>query len=233
MTSASKPVIAVTGPHHWFRPGWWALNIALRCLGAKPLYFHSRNHLSLSSKPIQGIIISGGSDIEPIHFAADPLEHYRYDRERDHFEMQMIEQALSANIPLLGICRGMQLINVVYGGNLYLNISQQRQFTSNRPSVLPQKWAMLAPHTLLKNCIGGNYSRLKINSLHRQAINALGSHLKAVAHDADGFIQAVEHTQDWVVGVQWHPEYLTWAKPQRQLFKALIEASRKTPKEGS
>lgn len=230
MTTSTRPVIAVTGAHHWFKPGWWALNITLRCLGAKPLYLHSRNYQTLPRDHIQAIIISGGSDVEPVHFAADPLKHYRYDRERDQFEMHMIEAALKSQIPLLGICRGMQLLNVVLGGDLHVNICKQRYHTSNRPSAWPQKWANLQRPSLLHQRLGGDRDRVRINSLHKQAINNLGTGLNASAHDNDGFIQAIEHPIGWLAGVQWHPEYLAWSAPHRQLFRSLVNAARATNK---
>lgn len=221
-----RPLVAVTGPHKRLRIAWWATRFMLFMCGLRGVY------LSAGSPelkyPVHGIVIGGGNDIEPEHYGAltDPARDY--DPERDRFEMHMIRRALEADIPILGICRGAQLMNVVAEGSLYQDIRPYRKRTSNRSHITPVKWVELASNSELRRFIGE--ARVRVNSLHSQAINRLGRGYKVIGRDADGFIQAIEgirseqKTESFRLGVQWHPEYLPYKKPQRQLFRLFAQA---------
>jgi len=218
-----RPLIAVTGPHKRLRTAWWATRFQLSLHNVRTVYLTSRS--SFPAEPIHGIVIGGGNDIEPEHFGENKHPERNYDPERDIFEMGMIRRAMEDNIPMLGICRGAQLINVVFGGSLHLDIRPQRRLTPNRNTTRPCKWVTLEPASQLHRTLGRH--QLKVNSLHRQAIDQLGDGLTVVGLDADGFVQAIEGNFGFLWGVQWHPEYLPYVKSQRQLFRAFADAARR------
>lgn len=222
-----RPLVAVTGPHARLRTAWWATRFMLAMQGLRATYLTARD--PLPREPIYGIVIGGGNDIEPEHYGGNGLPERVYDPERDIFEMAMIRRAMQDNIPMLGICRGAQLINVVFGGSLHLDIRHLRKHTSNRDSIRPVKWVELEVTSRLH--AHANASRLRVNSLHRQAIDQLGQGLTVVGRDDDGFIQAIEGNFGFLLGVQWHPEYLPYLRSQRRLFGLFADAVRQTSRE--
>lgn len=173
-----------------------------------------------SSKTLDALIIGGGNDIAPEHYKGDLEAPVKFDPERDLLEIRWIRYALDHKIPLLGICRGAQLINVVLGGNLHQDIRFLRRLTYNRPGLLPTKQVALENSSgLARICKKQN---LRVNSLHHQAIRDPGRGLHVVGRDLDGIIQAVETFDGHkIIGVQWHPEYLFYLPAQFALFKWL------------
>lgn len=172
-----------------------------------------------------GIIIGGGSDIDPGLYGGDDDGASQLDPQRDAFEIEIIEHALQTNLPILGICRGAQLINVVLGGSLYSDIRDLRSRTSNRRTPFPRKTASLEADSILTTLT--NRQQLRINSLHHQAIEKTGRHLRVIARDLDDFVQAVESTEHrFLLGTQWHPEYLSYMKAHRMIFRHLVEEAR-------
>ena len=218
----TRPLIAVTGPSKRLRTAWWATRTMLKLQGLRAVYLTSRS--AFPSEPVHGIIIGGGNDIEPEHYGENKHPDRPYDPERDIFEMTMIRRAMEDNIPMLGICRGAQLINVVFGGSLHLDIRDQRKHTSNRNALRPIKWVELDHASRLHRHL--RLGKIKVNSLHRQAIDQLGNGLTVIGRDADGFVQAVEGNFGFLLGVQWHPEYLPYVKSQRRLFGLFANAVR-------
>lgn len=216
------PLVAVTGPAKRFKPAWWATRFNLALSGVDSLYLTAAS--PTTERPVQGVIIGGGDDIEPIHYGAQGDAGSVYDPERDAFEMAVIRHCLNRRVPLLGICRGAQLINVVLGGSLFSDIRPLRKRTPNYNSVLPVKWVSLDPHKDLSFFM--QKTVVKVNSLHSQAVDRLGEGLECVARDRDGFVQAIEHAEGFVLGVQWHPEYLPYQPAQRRLFDAFTNAVR-------
>ena len=146
------------------------------------------------------------------------------DPERDRLEMEWIHKALASNLPLLGICRGAQLINVVLGGPLHQDIRPLRKRTYNRAGLLPTKQMRLESGSLLAQVCGKEF--LRVNSLHHQAIKDPGKELKVVGRDLDEITQAVECTAGRrIIGVQWHPEYLFYLPSQLALFRWLLQSA--------
>jgi putative glutamine amidotransferase len=151
------------------------------------------------------------------------------DKERDRLEKALINRALDEHKPMLGICRGMQLLNVVLGGTLnrqlegfYIEIPRTR-------SLLPVKRVTLKPGTRL--AVVFNREDLWVNALHNQAVNTLGKGLRVAACEATGVIQAIEAEQGWSVGVQWHPEYLPQKPTQQRLFQELVQTAMRAMEE--
>ncbi|QOC22951.1 gamma-glutamyl-gamma-aminobutyrate hydrolase family protein [Wenzhouxiangella sp. AB-CW3] len=145
-------------------------------------------------------------------------------RARDVLEKDLISRALANRVPLMGICRGMQLINVVTGGSLYQNIEGFYEEYPAIRSVLPRKQVNILPATRLAAITG--VDTLHVNALHSQAIDRLGKALRVSAVEPNGIVQAIESADDrFIIGVQWHPEYLPQRRRQRALFRALVGAS--------
>ena len=225
MPERNRPQVLVTGPHKRLRYGWWGTRLQCWMAGLKA---HYRTAVHATIPPdIHGVIIGGGDDIEPVHYGLSASAGRNYDPERDAFEMHMVRCALESDIPILGICRGAQLINVVLGGSLHADIRPHRRHTPNRYTAFPVKSAIVLPDSGLHDYLGRK--RVRINSLHNQAVDEVGDGLQVAAKDEDEFVQAIEHTgRRFVVGVQWHPEYLPYKSAQRQLFQAFARAVAKT-----
>ncbi len=145
---------------------------------------------------------------------------------RDRLELDLLEEATEKGFPVLGICRGMQLINVFYGGTLHQEVDQFYGETGHPHTAWPYKWIALKPGTTLQDIF--DTTRLKVNALHHQAVNKLGRGIETVGIDSAGVIQAVEHRdKPFVLGVQWHPELLPQIPIQKRIFYALIAAARR------
>lgn len=216
---ADRPRVGVTSNGRRWAPGWWCAALALRLAGAVPERISVRHQPS--GKPFDAMIIGGGSDISPEHYGGDLDARVKLDLARDQLEMDYIRYALQQKIPVLGICRGAQLINVVCGGKLYQDIRMMRKLTHNRPGLLPTKQVRVDHGSRLADIC--RKTRLRVNSLHHQAIREAGENLKVVARDLDNITQAVEDVSGRaVIGVQWHPEYLFYLPSQFALFRWLL-----------
>jgi len=147
------------------------------------------------------------------------------DGDRDALETELLQQALTEGKPVLGICRGAQLLNVVNGGTLYQELSDFYEEAANLDTIWPLKSVDLVSHSRLAMTLGR--TRCPVNSMHRQAIRDPGRDLTVVARDRHNVTQAIELDGNaWVIGVQWHPEYLPQRREQRRLFRALVTAAR-------
>lgn len=153
-------------------------------------------------------------------------QHAAVDKHRDDLEFEMLKQALQQNKPVLGICRGMQLINIHMGGDLHQNISGFYGEREPVSTLLPKKVVTLADNSLIAGIIGEH--RTQVNALHSQAVNKTGEHLRVVAIEfPNNIVQAIEHeSYPFLLGVQWHPEYLIQLPEQRAVFKRLVESAR-------
>lgn len=227
---AERPLIGVTGPAGGPAVAWWATRLSLWLAGARAYRLTSENYRQRHTELLQGVIIGGGDDIDPELYGGHDDGRAPIDPERDRFEIAMIEEALATHLPVLGICRGAQLINVVLGGSLYGDIRELRRRTSNRRTPLPRKTALGTGEGRLPEIL--RRRRWRINSLHHQAIDRLGEGLVVAARDLDDFVQAVESVDHrLIVGVQWHPEYLPYLGHQRRLFRYLVQCARETAPE--
>jgi putative glutamine amidotransferase len=228
MSASKKPLIAVTGPSRKLTFGWWATQSILRLLGCRCCYVTADS--PVLPEGVRGVVIGGGSDIEPLHYGLMHNPGVTYDPRRDKLEMAVIKAAIANDLPMLGICRGAQLINVVKGGTLHVDIRPMRQFTSNRYSALRIKDVELLPDSRLAKQL--QVSSLRINSLHNQAINQIADSLNIIAKDRDGFVQAFECMEgSFILGTQWHPEYLTYRKHHRAIFKCFIRVVKQSSAE--
>jgi len=177
---------------------------------------------------LDGILFSGGGDINSqIYGKESEGLVLGIDAQRDAYELALFDLALENDIPYLGICRGIQLVNVALGGSLFRDLKQERP-SSGEHDWFPSRQYLPHSVTLEPNCrlIEIGYSNdIKVNSLHHQGIHELGKSLKPIAHARDGLIEAVELTgHRFGLAVQWHPEWLTDQQPARALFELFIKA---------
>ena len=182
---------------------------------------------------IDGLLLSGGSDLHPEYYGEEPMPELNVTiPERDEFEMAVVGCALRRGLPIFGICRGMQLLNVALGGTLYQDIPAQlgRETLKHRQET--PKWQPTHEIEVHKASvvaeITGRYA-VKVNSYHHQAIKDLAEGLVISARSADGVIEAVEYrelSERWVVGVQWHAEAMRGVGHEhRAFFSAHVEAA--------
>ena len=178
----------------------------------------------------EGLVLTGGEDIDPSHYGAEPSAALgSVDAERDRFELALFAAARSAGLPILGICRGIQLINVALGGTLYQDLPSERPGpVDHNPGAARNArthHVCLAPGSRAAHALG--VDRLVPNSFHHQAIRDLAPTLVASGWSDDGVIEAVETRADdgWLLAVQWHPEEMHADRlaPEGGLFKALVE----------
>lgn len=174
---------------------------------------------------LDGLLVSGGNDLSPALYGGEET-HARIDPARDQHELEALELADARQWPVLGICRGSQLLNVAAGGNLHPDINHMRRRTSKRPHLMPRKLVMIERSSQLASIT--RHVVVRVNSLHHQAVDRLGDGFDVVARDRDGIVQAIERPAGpFRLGVQWHPEYLPCLAAQRRLFRALVDACRR------
>jgi putative glutamine amidotransferase len=180
---------------------------------------------------LDGVLLTGGGDIEPARFN-EPAHPTLVDVSplRDALELEIVELALDDAVPLLAICRGLQVLNVALGGTLYQDLPTDKPSAVAHSQKEPRHQAthavkVMSEGTRLASIIG--VPELEVNSFHHQAIKRLAPRLREVAWAPDGVIEAVEMEDDrFVVAVQWHPEDLVAHDPAaRSLFAALTTAA--------
>lgn len=177
---------------------------------------------------LDGLVLAGGGDIAPTKEARDPDLFREVDRSRDIWESALLAAALAADKPVLGICRGLQLMNTALGGSLWEDLPSQCpgpvEHEQKQPRARGGHEVFLEPGTRLAKAL--EFSQFMVNSGHHQGIKDLAGTLIATAKAGDGLIEAVEHRQArFVVGVQWHPEGRPADIHCRALFAALIMAA--------
>ncbi|WP_320778716.1 gamma-glutamyl-gamma-aminobutyrate hydrolase family protein [Streptomyces sp. CRN 30] len=228
-----RPLIGVStyleGAARW---GVWELEAALLPAGYPRLVQQAGGlaamlppdvpeHAAAAVARLDGLVIAGGPDVEPVRYGAEP--HPRTGppaRARDTWELALIEAALAARLPLLGICRGMQLLNVALGGTLVQHLDGHAEvvgvFGGHRVEPVPgTRYAGVVPEATF------------VPTYHHQAVDRLGTGLMPSAHAADGTVEALElpSADGWVLGVQWHPEM----GEDVRVMRALVEAARPEP----
>lgn len=181
---------------------------------------------------IDGLIIPGGDDIHPKSYNQEFI-HSKTESNipRDDFELLITQKALEKHIPFLGICRGMQLLNVVCNGDLIQHIPDYLKNSDiNHQPAIELKSQLSHPITIEPNTILArlaNNNEIFVNSNHHQAVGKLGSGLKIAAVAPDGIIEAIESIiHKFVLGVEWHPEYLNDNGLDLNIFKEFIKATR-------
>ncbi len=178
---------------------------------------------------IDGLVLTGGADMSPRSYGAEPLRpEWQGDPVRDVYEIELLQLAMSRNKPVLGVCRGTQVLNVALGGTLYQDIELEHEHTEKRVHRLWEIYDQHAheisiePGSWLGRWYGEDRPLARVNSVHHQAIRKLGRDLVVEARSVpDGIVEAVRYAPEgdrpapWLYGVQWHPEFMAPADPAR------------------
>jgi putative glutamine amidotransferase len=182
---------------------------------------------------VDGLVLTGGGDLCPELYGEQPVpEAAGMSPERDRMELEALRIALERGVPVLAICRGLQLLNVAMGGSLWQDLPSQRPGVVGHAQTAGGRHARdetthgvsLAEGSCLAQVLGS--TEVAVNSMHHQAIKELGDGVAAVGYAPDGVVEAIEMPEErWVLGVQWHPEELFEAHEHaRRLFAAFARA---------
>ncbi len=184
------------------------------------------------ARGLDGLLLTGGGDMDPAQFGEEPHPTlYDVAPARDAVETRAVGIALERRLPILAICRGIQVLNVALGGSLFQDIAgdpgTEIAHGQEAPRDQPTHKVKVAPGSRLAETLGAD--EIEVNSMHHQAVKALGAGLAAVAWAPDQIIEGIELSDPsrFVLGVQWHPEeMLVHSEPARRLFMALVSAAR-------
>ena len=191
----------------------------------------TRSALTQLLSRLDGVIFTGGGDIAPHHFAGqDHAKVYDLDPERDAMELEFVHDVVASATPFLGICRGIQVVNVAFGGTLYTHIADQlpeavdHTFFPGFPWDHPAHPVQVTEGTKFAGIIGEPI--LQVNSLHHQGIKDLADVLVTAAHAPDGLVEAIElPDHPFGLAVQWHPEWLPADPFSQKLFASFVAAA--------
>lgn len=242
--TAPRPRIAITtgnspaGDHVWLRNDY--LEAVLKAHGLPMILapgFHDplEGASTLAGEILDscdGLLLSGGDDIDPKHFGERPHPKLGpVDKPRDVFEITLTREAVQRNMPILAICRGVQVLNVAMGGGMIQDIPSEvagalPHSTSGDRAVIAHD-VDVRSGTLLADLLGA--TKVGVNTFHHQAAGRLGKGLIVSATSSDGVIEGMEiPDRDFVVGVQWHPENFWKTDAFDRLFAGFVEAARKS-----
>ena len=200
---------------------------AARAAGMEPQPVLTSGPVSLDG--FAGLLLMGGTDVNPRRYGQAPqAEIDRPDDERDEAELELIDHAIDKDVPILAICRGLQILNVYHGGTLIQHLSSvERHSTGGENPALPGHPVTIEPGSLLADIAGT--SCWQVNSRHHQAAAEIGAGLRVSARDSeDGTVEALERPDKrFVVAVQWHPEDQVFTDPEQlKLFRRFADAVR-------
>jgi putative glutamine amidotransferase len=234
-----RPIIGVTldseEPGGYSKQPWYALRqnyseAVARAGGLAFMLPHEPDQAEAYLGHIDALVVTGGAfDVDPALFgAATRHETVKLKTRRTAFEIAITKGALARNLPVLGICGGQQLLNVVLGGTLFQHIPDEVESPLAHEQPNPRTEAghsvRVAPGTLLARICGA--SELEVNSAHHQAVKAVGAGVVVDALAPDGVIEGIEDPRyRYCLGVQWHPEY-SISQGDEKIFDALIAATR-------
>jgi len=183
---------------------------------------------------VSGLLITGGAfDIPPEAYGEAPKSGLGdLKPTRTHFELAVLRLALQRKLPVLGVCGGMQLLNVAYGGTLVQDILTEvagaKPHEQKHDRTQPQHPIDVKDHTVLAECVGGK-GQLMVNSTHHQAVKAVGAGLVVSASSPDGVVEAIEvqAKDQFVLGVQWHPELMVdTVPPNLGIYRTFVHRAR-------
>lgn len=230
-TLSQKPLVGITVNRDYRRGRLWqSRSYCLRVeeAGALPLLLPPLLPASAGGllDPLSGLLLGGGGDVAPFHYGAEPEPGLgKVDPQRDAWELALVRAALCRGLPLFGICRGVQLLNVALGGTLHQDLKGPGclQHDQRAPRHHPSHSVEVLPRTQLAAIIGEG--RLAVNSFHHQGLAATGAGLLKAALSPDGVVEALEDPgHSFLIGVQWHPESLEHPA-SRLLFQAFAGAA--------
>lgn len=186
-----------------------------------------KENIKIQIEAMNGIIISGGDDVNPTLYKEEPVRELGYIyQDIDEFDIEAINVALEKDKPIFGICRGLQILNVALGGSLYQDLKYIRnshiKHNQQTKPYLGTHYIDIKEESILKETIN---EKVLVNSYHHQSVKTLGNNLKVIAYSNDGVIEAVQKIDEkFVLGVQWHPELMVdHSEHMLNIFKRFIE----------
>ena len=198
---------------------------AVDAAGGLPVLVAPMSEIALTEllERLDGIVFPGGADVDPKFYDEQPHAKTESNVDLDELELAAARWALDSDMPILGICRGQQVLNVALGGSLIQHVEDHRQ-PGDRTALT--QLLTVAPDSRMREVFGTD--RLEVNTMHHQAVARLGRGLKAVAWSADGTVEAVEsEAHPWLLMVQFHPEELVdFHTPSVRLMTAFVDACR-------
>ncbi len=229
----SRPVIGITAYAQEASWGAWTLPAALvplsyvtsvEAAGGRPVVIPPiEGGVDETLDAIDGLIFSGGADIDPGAYGAERHpETTVTQRQRDEAELRLLEAALERDMPVLAICRGMQMLNVAHGGDLHQHLPELVGHSGHRetPGVFSEHDVEIEPESRTANVIG---TRVHVHSHHHQGLGDVGEGLEAVGYAEDGSVEVIEDpSRRFALGVLWHPE----EGEDKRLFEALVAEAR-------
>ncbi|MEO1328267.1 MAG: gamma-glutamyl-gamma-aminobutyrate hydrolase family protein [Pseudomonadota bacterium] len=219
----SRPLIGVTTSAR-FTPAWPFLALSVWIAGGRAQRITPKMQ-RVDLDALDGLIIGGGDDIGAELYGGAAMLNARVDPLRDELELSLLDRFWRAATPIMGVCRGAQIMNVFRGGTLHGDIHAVYVDAPKMRTVLPKKRVRIEPDTDLGRLSG--VDEIVVNSLHHQSVDRLGEGLRVAATDASGIVQSVEETGPrYRLGVQWHPEFLFYRGPHRRLFRGLVSAAK-------
>ncbi len=224
-----KPLIGITTGEqvNWFT--LWMLQNGVRLAGGSPLHISPSLNVD-RVRDVNGLIVSGGGDIAPALYGQTNIASRDIEPARDALETECIEMAYDGLVPILGICRGAQLLNVVRGGTLHQDARTAfRGFMPTKSAfgkIVTRRKITVKNDCRLERILKNN-NEVWVNSIHHQAQADIGAGLREVACDQQGITQAIESEipYHFALGVQWHPEFMLYSQLHRSIFRALVAAS--------
>jgi putative glutamine amidotransferase len=217
-----RPLIGVTATRRRGRAMWWFNRMALSRAGADAVRITPGKEYPIER--LHGVVVGGGDDIDAGLYGGRLNPRVRISPARDALELRVLDWAARLGIPVLGICRGAQMINVHRGGSLHDEIGEVYRDAPRLRTVLPRKTVRIEPGAQVARLIGG--ATCRVNALHHQSIAQAGEGVRLVAWDEFGIVQAIEVPAcPFMLGVQWHPEFLILDRHQQGLFRGLVAAA--------
>lgn len=223
----SKPLIGVTTSHMRGWRSWQFQRFAIWRAGGKArrLTASRVDDVKAAAADLDGLVIGGGDDISASLYGGAVHPAIRIDPDRDRLEYALLEALGGSTVPVLGVCRGAQMLALWRGGSLIEDIYARYPDLPKLRTVLPRKRVDVAPDTRLAAILGR--TEIWVNSLHHQAVEYPGDGMRLAAADRRGVTQGLEHLGDrFMLGVQWHPEYMPQKSSQQRLYRALVTAAR-------
>jgi len=232
-----KPIIGITldaeesGGYSKFP--WYAIRNnylhSIDNLGGIPFpLLHTSKNVNYLFRILDGLIITGGNfDIEPIFYGKTSKNSRIIKNKRTNFEIAICKKFLNSSKPILGICGGEQLLNVVCGGTLIQDIKKYNTNALDHEQPTPRNQTSHKVKILKKSLINRIVKKkfINVNSAHHQAVDKVGENLIISGQSSDGIIESIEHIKHrWCIGVQWHPEFLITKEDKSLMYNFVKES---------